>query len=277
MLLAILLSNAANAANLYRDSIKIRYDEIDITLSDSLYNLINHQKLKQAVNQINKLPINVPKIRKISTENGKPLADTFKDKINKVFQLSFKSKDLQIMQVHVAYEPNENYGLSLGVAEVWATNTGLILINDKRLKQVAGEPVNQNYLVNTIIHELLHIYGLDHATIDIKTKNVPVMNLGKFAPVGLSHDDIAGLLEKYDVTRRNRKTLTVFAKKGSVVVVQDMRKKTRTQGKIVKDEAVVFPQVLRGRYWIYENGEKIGRVKLNRNKVFKNGKATSQI
>lgn len=249
-------------ANIYKRRISIRFDKVCITLSASLYKIVNKQMLEKAIKQINKLPAPIPKITGYKKDKGEPLENDHGTKIQKVRDLVAASSATRVQQVHIAYEPGEKYSLGNSVGRVFASNGGLIVLNDVRLKQVAGEPPHETYLVNLIIHELLHVYGIDHAAglgffINNKPflRNRPVMNAGKFAFVGMSQDDIAGMRENYAVPQRKRVTLTVNAPSGHVGLIHKDKKK-HSQGKTIRDGVAIFPQLKKAKYDVYLNGVK---------------------
>lgn len=242
-------------------------EEILVTVSTSLYNVIDHDLLKQAFIQINRLP-KVPKLLLQVYKEDYPVA-VFKDRIQTVRNLKEETKldPDNRHRIHVAYEPGQSYRIGNSVGKVFATNAGLILLNDVRLKQVAGDPPDPIYFVNLVIHEILHIYGLDHASgLGVLVRNGSVMNLGKFGFVGLSHDDKMGLLEYYESPKRKRVEVIIEAT-GVNVGLLNRDKKKFSQGKNIEDGKAVFTHVKKGRYSIYINGNKVKNFKANKDKT----------
>ena len=257
-------------ANIYKRRLYIQEESVCIALSESLYELVDHKLLNKAIKQINKLPKPIPKITGFIKAVGAPLENTTDAKIQKTRDLVALTSETGIMQVHVAYEPGEKYGLGNSVGRVYATNSGVILLNDVRLKQVAGELVDAIYLVNLIIHELLHVYGIDHAAgLGTLVKNRPVMNAGKFAYVGLSFDDKAGLFENYFVPKRKRVEVTINSvESGSRVALINKQKNKLSQGKNLVNNTATFTHVPKGKYLVYINEQKASKtIAINKDKV----------
>lgn len=254
-LLFIFIANSVQAANLYKRPFKIEEPGVSITIPS----IINQDYFKQVVKQLNSLPEGIPKIVEVLIDNGEPLEDGFQAKFAKSKDLIERTEQTGIQHVYVAYNNGETYSLGNSVGRVFATNTGLILLNDLRLKEITGVDTNQVYLVNVILHELLHIYGLDHASgLYNLVKNTPVMNLGKFGRLGMSHDDIAGLRENYNINPGKRRSVTINAPGGNIGLVG---KRSRAQGKEIRGGTATFPQLKRGRYKVYWNNQLIGRIR----------------
>lgn len=253
-------------ANLYKRQFTIKEPEIIISFSESLSQIINIQLFDKMIKQIKKLPKPIPKIRNFYTNNIK-LDNAGFAKIQMVRDLKDDTENTGYFRVHVAYEPGESYSLRNTVGRVFGLPSGLILLNDVRLKQVAGNPIDPTYLVNLILHELLHIYGIDHASglPFNEVKNTPVMNAGKFGKLGLSQDDIAGLRERYEVKPGKRVCLTVNASPGRIGLV-NIEKNARSQGKLVMEGKAIFPQLHKGKYHVYHNDVKVKTVTVNKDK-----------
>lgn len=254
-------------ANLHKRQFTIKENKIDITLSQSLWDIVDHGKLQKVCEQINKLPVEIPKVSTVWYPSSHALENTAAAKIAKVQELSDKTQTIGRFQVYVAYEPGETYSLGNTVGRVFSLPSGLILLNDKRLKQVAGDPIDPTYLVNLILHELIHIYGVDHA-LGLpfnKIKNTPVMNAGKFGKLGLAQDDIAGLRERYNVPQRKRVTLTVNSSADRIGLV-NKEKNARSQGKKVTNGQAIFPQLHKGKYIIYQDDVKIKTITIKKDK-----------
>mgnify|MGYP000173914446 CR=1 FL=1 len=255
-------------ANLHKRKFTIEQSEIDIRFSQSLWDSIDHKKLQRVFKGINKLPTGIPKIREVFAATDPILKNTATDKIAKVKSLFKETDQIGVFQVHIAYEPGETYSLGNTVGRVFAIPGGLILLNDQRIKQVAGERIDPTYLVNLILHELLHAYGVDHARglPFHKVKNTPVMNIGKFGKLGLAQDDIAGLRERYNVPKRNRVTLTINTTQGDRVGLVNKDKNARSQGKNVIKGQAVFPQLHKGKYDVYIEDRKTKIVTVKKDK-----------
>ena len=264
-LLLLLSILPASAGNLFNRPMKIEQPEITITLSTSLNEVINHKLLQKAIIQINSLRTGIPRILEI--KSGGALENSLQSKIARSIELTLLSEKINIEQVFIAYEPGERYSLGNSVGRVFATNSGLILLNDLRLKQVAGNPPLEIYFVNLIIHELLHVYGIDHATgMHSRVRNQSIMHLGKTRSIGLSHDDVAALRENYDIASRNRVSVTIKAN-GNWVELINRKKTARSQSKKLRNNTATFPQLKKGKYIVYVDGVKQKKIKVRRNKV----------
>lgn len=249
-------------ANLFTTN-GIDTERVDLTFSPDLAQLITEldawDDWLKFVKQLDKMP---KEIAKIDYKGAAvyPVANTT-ERIQTVRDL--KAESSEVTRIHVAYEYNETYRMGNSVGKVFATNAGLILLNDVRLRQVAGDPPNATYLINLIAHEILHIYGLDHASgLGILLKNRPVMNLGKFAFIGMSFDDRMGLAEYYNIRKGKRKSLTINAK-GKTVGILHKDKKKWSQGKDLVNGTATFPYTKPGRYAVYIDNKKVKSVKVN--------------
>lgn len=255
ILLAILTGlTTAHAANLYTPKIKIDYPTVEAYLSKDCEALVNISDLQIFEKQIAKLPVAIPRIKFYQSEET--FESGLQNSIDKTRELFLSSQDKGIYQIFIAYKPGQTYGLGNVIGKVFATNSGLILLNDQRINQ--AYEYDKGFVANLIIHEVLHIYGLTHADgLGNLVVNKPVMSLGKQSPIGMSFDDIAGLLENYNVINRMKKlTLPVD---GKVVALIDGKK---SQAKNSKDGIVTFTHVPQGNYWLIVDGVKIKRIQV---------------
>ena len=255
ILLAILAGlTTAHAANLYTQKIKIDYPTIEAYLSKDCADLVDINDLRIFERQIAKLPIAIPRIKFYQSEET--FESGLQNSIDKTRALTLESQSKNAFQIFIAYKPGQTYGLGNVIGKVFATNSGLILLNDQRIQQAYD--YDKGFVANLIIHEILHVYGLDHANgLGNLVANKPVMSLGKQSPIGMSFDDIAGLLENYNVINR-MKNLTLPID-GKVVALIDGKK---SQAKNSKDGIVTFTYVPKGNYWLIVDGEKIRKVKV---------------
>lgn len=251
-------------ANLFKTN-GIDTERVHITFSPELAQLMVEldawDEWQKVVAQIDKMPQEIAKL----DYKGAAVYDVANvgERIQTVRDLKAEQTQLGSFRIHVAYEPGNSYRMGNSVGKVFATNAGLILLNDVRLKQVAGDPPNAIYLINLILHEVLHVYGIDHAsTFGLLIKNRPVMNIGKFGFVGMSFDDRMGLAEYYNIRKGKRKTLTINVTSGRDVLIINRDKKRFSQGKWVKDNKAVFPYTKPGRYAVYVDQVKIRNVKV---------------
>jgi hypothetical protein len=251
-------------ANIYKKKQLITQSKVFVTLSPELWNIVNKAKLKKVIRQINSLPKPIPKIQDI-TSRDLIVANTTQSKIQVTKDLSDKTIATGVMHIHIAYQPNEKYGLGNSIGRVFATNSGLIILNDVRLREVAGNPPNPTYLINLIFHEILHVYGIDHSggLPFNRVKNTPIMNAGKFGFDGLSGDDIAGLRENYDVKIGKRVSLDIKAN-GSVIGLLNRENNFESQGKNLVAGGAVFPQLMPARYDIYVDDIKVKAINLRK-------------
>lgn len=245
---------AAYTANLYKRKIKIDYPQVDAYLSKDCADIVDMDDLRTFEKQIAKLPNSIPRIKFYQSEET--FESGFQNSIDKTRALTLESQSKNAFQIFIAYKPNETYGLGNVIGKVFATNSGLILLNDQRIQQ--AYEYDKGFVANLIIHEVLHIYGLAHADgLGNLVLNKPVMSLGKQSPIGMSFDDIAGLLENYNVINRmGNLTLPVD---GKVAALIDGKK---SQAKNSKDNIVTFTHVPQGNYWLIVDGEKIRKVKV---------------
>lgn len=176
----------------------------------------------------------------------------------------------------VQWKPGQDYKLGTRVANSTSTksskgsHTGLCRINDIRLQQTsAGNPI---YLANVIVHEFMHMLGIDHPTAfyykDKEGKNqamvrkFPIMVAGKFT-LGLSYDDKQGLRERYETRRGKTRTVTIktdASAKQAVLFNRD--KPNQSVGKNLVNGQAIIPYVKPGNYWLV-----IDRLKSKRFKV----------
>ena len=242
----------AHAANLYTKKIKIDYPTVEAYLSKDCEALVNISDLQIFEKQIAKLPVAIPRIKFYQSEET--FESGFQNSIDKTRALALQSQSKNAFQIFIAYKPGQTYGLGNVIGKVFATNSGLILLNDQRIQQAYD--YDKGFVANLIIHEVLHIYGLDHADgLGNLVANKPVMSLGKQSPIGMSFDDIAGLLENYDVINR-MKNLTLPVD-GKVVALIDGKK---SQAKNSKDGIVTFTHVPQGNYWLIVDGVRVRRI-----------------
>lgn len=244
----------AYTANLYKRKIKIDYPQVDAYLSKDCANIVDIDDLRTFEKQIAKLPNPIPKIK--FYQSDETLEPGLQNSINKSKALTLESQSKNIQQVFIAYKPNETYGLGNVIGKVFATNSGLVLLNDQRIKQAYD--YDKGFVANLIIHEILHVYGLDHANgLGNLVANKPVMSLGKQSPIGMSFDDQAGLLENYGVT--NKMSSVSLQTDGDVAVLLGGNK---SQAKNTGNGAVTFTHVPKGNYWFIVDGVKIKKVKV---------------
>ena len=257
-LITLIGSGVAFAANLYNRKKTISYSSAVVFLSDDCRNLVSLDDLEIFAKQINGMPEGIPRIS--FQQSDETLGNTFSDRLDKSRELFNNSIARRTQQIFIAYKLGETYGLGNTIGAVWATNTGLILLNDKRIAQAYG--YDREFVTNLIIHEILHIYGLDHASgvTSQFVKNTPVMNLGKGNKIGMSFDDRVGLLENYGIENKMREF--EFKTEGGIVTLAKIRKKKHTQGKRVQDGLVKFTHVPKGSYWVYVDGIKEKKVKI---------------
>lgn len=83
------------------------------------------------------------------------------------------------------------------------------------------------------------------------------MSLGKSSPIGMSYDDIAGLLENYNVQSKLA-NFPITSNAKEVILLNG----SKTQAKNVKNNQVTFTHVLKGRYWLIEDGIKIKKIRI---------------
>lgn len=250
-------------ANLFKTN-GIFTERVDITFSPELAKLIVDLDAwdiwQKVVAQLDAMP---KEIAKLDYKGASVYAvANSSERIQTVRDLKAEQDASGTYRIHVAYEPGNSYRMGNSVGKVFATNTGLILLNDVRLKQVAGDLPDAIYLINLILHEILHVYGIDHASgFDIKIRNRPVMNIGKFGFIGMNFDDRMGLAEYYNIRKGKRKTLTINVQ-GNNVLILNKDKRKFSQGKNIKDGQAIFPYTKPGRYFIYVNGDKKRSVKV---------------
>lgn len=257
-LITILGSGFAFAANLYKRKISIPYPTVEVYLSDDCRNLVSLEDLEIFARQINRMPSGIPRISFYQTDET--LGTSFNNRLAKSRELTLESIAENTQYIFVAYKVGEKYGLGNTIGTVWATNTGLILLNDVRITEAYG--YDRELVTNLIIHEILHVYGLDHATgvTSQFVKNTSVMNLGKSGKIGMSFDDKAGLLENYGIENEMRNF--EYATNGRIVTLLGKTKKKHTQGKRVVDGLVNFTHVPKGVYLVYVDGIKEKRVNI---------------
>ena len=242
----------AHAANLYTKKIKIDYPTVEAYLSKDCEALVNISDLQKFEKQIARLPKPIPKIKFYQSEET--FESGFQNSIDKTRALALQSQSKNAFQIFIAYKPGQTYGLGNVIGKVFATNSGLILLNDQRIQQAYD--YDKGFVANLIIHEILHVYELDHADgLGNLVANKPVMSLGKQSPIGMSFDDIAGLLENYDVINR-MKNLTLPVD-GKVVALLDGKK---SQAKNSKDGIVTFTHVPKGNYWLIVDSVRVRRI-----------------
>jgi hypothetical protein len=252
LILILLTILPANAGNLYSPKATIEYPTIEAYLSKDCEALVNMSDLQIFEKQIAKLPIVIPRIKFYQSQET--FESGFQNSIDKTKALALQSQSKNTFQIFIAYKPGQTYGLGNVIGKVFATNSGLILLNDQRINQ--AYEYDKGFVANLIIHEVLHTYGLGHADgLGNLVLNKPVMSLGKQSPIGMSFDDIAGLLENYDVINRMENlTLPVD---GKVIALIDGKK---SQAKNSKDGIVTFTHVPKGNYWLIVDGIKIKRI-----------------
>lgn len=257
-LITLLGSGFAFAANLYKRKIIIPYPSVEVYLSDDCRELVNLEDLEIFAKQINRMPSGIPRISFYQTDET--LGTSFNDRLAKSRELTLESIAENTQHVFVAYKVGEKYGLGNTVGTVWATNAGLILLNDVRIAEAYD--YDRELVTNLIIHEVLHIYGLDHASgvTSQFVKNTSVMNLGKDGKIGMNFDDRAGLLENYGI--QNKMKDFSYETDGRIVTLLGKTKRKHTQGKRVVDGLVNFTHVPNGVYLVYVDGIEEKRVRV---------------
>jgi len=244
-------------ANIYANKILIEYDTVEVYLSKDLLNIVNMADLEKFAISFNRLDKNIP------TMSFHPTEDTLDpaQKIAKSIALSQESASKLIQQIFIAYKPGESYALGNVVGKVFASNSGLILLNDIRIAQAYD--YHKGFIANLIIHEILHVYGLDHADgLGLMVKNKPVMSLGKSSPIGISFDDQAGLFENYSVAKKRTMAHVEFDIEGDVAVLLNRDNPNNSQAKNIKNGKVIFPYALKGKYTLFVDGVKIKNLKV---------------
>lgn len=244
---------AAYTANLYKRKIKIDYPQVDAYLSKDCANIVDMDDLRTFEKQIAKLPNPIPRIKFYQSEET--LEPGLQNSIDKTRSLTLESQSKGIYQIFIAYQPGQTYGLGNVIGKVFATNSGLILLNDTRIAQAYGYA--KGFIANLIIHEVLHVYGLDHADgLGNLVVNKPVMSLGKSAPIGMSFDDQVGLLENYEIPVMRR-----FSAKVTGTTAALIRGK-QSQAKNIVNGEVTFTHVPKNIYWFVVDGKRIKKVKV---------------
>lgn len=258
--------------NIFSKRKYINYELVLVHLSDSLSDIVRWKYLRKIEKQINKMPQPIPRIKFV--EDCGALENSFDAKRSKSGSLISLAKETNVAQIFVAYEPGETYSIGNTVGRVWdqtanskgETPSGLILLNDKRLQQVsAGDDI---YLANLILHEVLHVYGLAHAKgmVGFEVRNQPVMNLGKFGYVGLSHDDRAVLKENYEVPVRGKNITVTIKTNGDSIGLFNRDNSIKSQGKELRNGVATFTHLKQGKYTIYVDGIKVKNQTLRKNK-----------
>lgn len=244
---------AAYTANLYTPKIKINYPEVEAYLSADCANIVNMSDLRIFEEQINRMRTGIPRIKFF--QSNESLTFGLQNHINKSIALTNTSTQTGKQQIFIAYKPGETYGLGNVVGKVFATNSGLILLNDQRINQAYG--YDKGFVANLIIHEVLHVYGLDHADgLGNLVKNKPVMSLGKQSPIGMSFDDEVGLLENYEIPVMRRFSTQATGTTAALI------KGKQSQAKNIKNGTVIFTHVPKNNYWLVVDGKRIRRVKV---------------
>lgn len=250
--LTLLGITAAYAANLYNRKITIGYPAVEVYLSADCGTLVDLKDLRIFEKQIEKLPLEIPRIKFYQSEDT--LESGLQNSIDKTKALTIQSQLKNIQQIFIAYKPNETYGLGNVIGKVFATNSGLILLNDQRIQQAYG--YDKAFVANLIIHEILHVYGLDHANgLGSLVKNKPVMSLGKQSPIGMSFDDRAGLLENYAVTSK-MSSIPLQAQGSEAILLNG----SKSQAKNIKNGLVTFTHVPKGKYKLLVDGVQTRRI-----------------
>jgi hypothetical protein len=199
LILILLTILPVNAGNVYTPKRAINFDTVEVYLSKDLATIQDIEDLKLFARRFNKLPTGIPRIEFIQSEET--LEPGLSNSISKSIELSSLSQEKYKMQVFIAYKTDETYGLGNVIGKVFASNSGLILLNDRRIAQAYD--YHEGFVINLIIHEIMHVYGLDHAIgLSKYVKDIPVMSLGKSAPVGISFDDMVALFENYDIKNK---------------------------------------------------------------------------
>jgi hypothetical protein len=249
--LALIGITAAYSANLYNRKIKIDYPQVDVYLSKDCANIVDMDDLRIFEKQIAKLPNPIPRIKFYQSEEI--LEPGLQNSINKTRSLTLESQSKNIQQIFIAYQPGQTYGLGNVIGKVFASNSGLILLNDIRIAQAYD--YDKGFVANLIIHEVLHIYGLDHANgLGSLVKNKPVMSLGKQSPTGISFDDKAGLLENYNA--KTKMSSVSLNTNGNVVALVGKK----SQAKNAIDGSVTFTHVPSGKYKLFVDSVQIRKL-----------------
>lgn len=242
----------AHAANLYTKKIKIDYPTVEAYLSKDCEALVNISDLQKFEKQIARLPKPIPKIKFYQSEET--FESGFQNSIDKTRALALQSQSKNAFQIFIAYKPGQTYGLGNVIGKVFATNSGLILLNDQRIQQAYD--YDKSFVANLIIHEILHVYGLDHANgLGSLVKNKPVMSLGKQSPIGMSFDDRAGLLENYAVTSK-MSSIPLQAQGSEAILLNG----SKSQAKNIKNGLVTFTHVPKGKYKLLVDGVQTRRI-----------------
>lgn len=253
-------------ANVYRKKKYINYPDVEVRLSKDLEGMYDPKHLEIFVKQIRKLPKEVPVLEFVQTNEA--LAS--QDRIAKIRDLSMLAAVSKKCQIFVAYKKDETYSMGNSVGKVFSTVTtgagetsaGLITLNSKRIKEAYAD--NAHFIANTIFHEILHVYGLDHSIgMPEKVKNRPVMQLGKMLPIGLSFDDRCGLKEIYQTPKKKLVCVTVNAD-GKYVALLNKDKPNKSQSKSLYQGSATFPYTPKGKYDVIIDGVKIKTVTIKK-------------
>ena len=256
LLIPLLLYLPAFAANVYTPRKFIEYPSVEVHLSKDLADIVDIKNLNIFAKQINKMPVEIPRV---SFHQSDETLEK-ENRISKAISLNVESANTGIQQIFVAYKHGEDYGLGNTIAKVYASNAGLIVLNDIRLRNRQAYDYHPGFTTNAIIHEIVHIYGLNHADgLGTIVKNIPVMSLGKSAPLGMSFDDKAGLLENYNVVSKKLREVCIETN-GKVVAIINKKNKELSQSKNVKDGKVLFTHVVKGKYYVLVDGVEIERI-----------------
>lgn len=258
-------------ANLYKKKRRMIHSTVKVMLCNELKPFVNTDYLKKIEKQMKKLPGDIPELKFVFSDDA--IENTFDAKRAKIAELLTNATNQG--QIFVSYKPGEKYSLGNTVGQVWGqtvtgngeVSTGLILLNEPRMEQVSGH--HHIYVVNLILHEVLHVLGLDHAsgiTPNMSVKNMAVMNLGKFSHVGLSYDDKAGLKENYDLPTHKQVQLTINASGGNVAII-NKKQKNKSQGKWLINSTATFTHVKKGKYIIYVDGNKTKTITVKKDTV----------
>lgn len=257
-------------SNLYAKRRKMIYKLVNVRLCQELKPFINTSYLRKIEQQMKKLPGDIPEIKFSFKDNA--IDNDFDAKRAKISELLNQADILKKGQIFVSYKPNEKYSLGTKAGQVWGqtvtgsgtVTTGLILLNEPMVEQLSGH--HHIYVVNLILHEVLHVLGLDHAsgiTPQMGVENMAVMNLGKFSYVGLSHDDRAGLKENYEVKSTKAIKVTVNTNGNNIALI-NKNQRVKSQGKHLINNSATFTHVKKGKYFIYVDGNKIKTITLEK-------------
>jgi hypothetical protein len=158
--------------------------------------------------------------------------------------------------VIIAYEPGSNLGINaVGNASIHARDGfgkaygGVVRINATHPWLEGTTTTSPEAIPNIIMHEVLHIAGLEHSANIQAVNRLPLMN---GAPVigreCMLYDDINALYEKYNVNLRGHKKFTI-----NLPGIVEMRNTKNVSLSVYKNSSgtVTFTNLKPGRYFIF--------------------------